>query len=316
VNKALVEAEDPSLYPNYPYSQTLAALCSFWSKVNPALRPANFRMYAGSVGALDSICRLFAANGSIALGYSPQFTEFKTFVTSSGGLYEPVPLDETLNYKFDENTLIEAISDRHSLIYIDNPNNPTGQVINLAQIEKILVKAVKMGVAVLVDEAYADYIDDCESAIALLHKYDNLLVARSFSKGYGLAGLRVGYAVCSEELQQYLWKAGMPFTVTSRNAKAAVTALMDQAFLAYSRDEVLSIKSKVLSSLRTLSVMETDPRTPILTLKDPSGSDLYKKLLGKGILTERGQEVGLNSQFVRLRVHRQSSRMIELLNRS
>ena len=308
VNKALTESEDSSIYPNYPYTETLKALSTFWSKICP-LKPSNFRLYAGSVAGLDAVCRIL---GSVSLGFSPQFTEFKGLAITNSGSYETV--ETAPDCKFDESRLIEAISKRHSLVYIDNPNNPTGQVISLKQIEKVLEKAKKSGAAVLVDEAYADYIEDSESAISLLKSHDNLIVVRSFSKGYGLAGLRVGYAACSEELQDYLRKAGLPFAVSSRSAKVAVTALADQDFLKYTRTEVAKIKSKILSKLTKLKIMETDPRTPIMALKDSGGANLYEKLLEKGVLTEFGPEVGLDEQCVRLRVHRECDRLIEILN--
>ena len=313
VKKAMLEAEDLSPYPNYPYTQTLEALSTFWSRIGQ-VKPANFRICGGSIAALESICRIFTANSAVALGFSPQFTDFKACVMGNGGLYETVELPRGANCKFNENTLLDVLGDRHSLVYIDNPNNPTGQVINLEQIEKILKKAEDKSIAVLVDEAYGDFIEDSESAIALLGKYENLLVVRSFSKGYGLAGLRVGYSVCSEELQNYLRKVGMPFTVTSRNAKAAIVALVDQDFIKYTRTEVAKIKGKILSGLTKLECLETDPRTPIMALKDRSGDDLFKKLLKKGVLTESGQDIGLDKQFVRLRVNQQCDRLIEILN--
>jgi len=311
VKKALSETEDPSHYPDYPYTQTLKALSSFWSKTSP-VKPSNFRMYGGSVAALDAVCRIFGQG--ISLGYTPQFTEFITVVTINGGLYESVNMAENPNCKFDEKQLIAAIDRRHSLVYIDNPNNPTGQVISLDQIEKIIKKAGEAGAAVLVDEAYADYIEDSESAITLINNYDNLFVARSFSKGYGLAGLRVGYLACCDDLQSYLRKTGLPFAISSRNAKLAVTALGDQDFIKFTRSEVLKIKPKMLSGLKKLKVLETDKRTPIMSLEDTSGENLFEKLLRKGVLTEFGPEVGLGVNAVRLRIHRQDEKLTEILN--
>ena len=82
-----------------------------------------------------------------------------------------------------------------NVIYLDNPNNPTGKIIPLEEIEEVVKKAAELDIAVIVDEVYGDFMSKENSSISLINQYDNLLIVRSFSKGFGLAGLRIGYVI-------------------------------------------------------------------------------------------------------------------------
>lgn len=313
-SKALVELDknlnlELQPYPQYPYNTLVEAIAEHWD-----LGVENVRLYGGSMPALDAITRVFVAEGSKVLGFMPQFVEFVACVNGMAGVYEDVKMLESPNCKFSAEKMIAALTEEHVLVYIDNPNNPTGQVIPLAEIEKVLVAAQKTGSAVLVDEAYGDFMEDSESAAVLLKKYDNLIVARSFSKGLGLASMRVGYILCSAEIMKYCDLVSFPFTVTSKAAALAEQALKEQEFLAKCREDIAATKTKLLNAQTTLTVLETDVRIPIIAFIDPKGRNLFKLLRDKGVLTEAGEDVGLDSTAVRLRVPPQADELIEIIN--
>ncbi len=117
-----------------------------------------------------------------------------------GATYDYVLLKKEDNFKFNEKEFIEKINPEYKVIYIDNPNNPTGQIIPLSSIENIVKEAAKYDIAVMVDEAYGEYMPKENSAVKLLNNYDNVIALKTFSKGFGLAGLRAGYAVLPEQL--------------------------------------------------------------------------------------------------------------------
>ena len=121
-------------------------------------------------------------------------------VTMSGGIFESYKLKPENNYKFIASEFIDLINDDLKLIYLDNPNNPTGQIIPLEAIEKVLKVALDKNIVVIVDEAYGDYMNENNSAVNLVPKYENLIVTKTFSKAYGLAGLRGGYIIQNEDL--------------------------------------------------------------------------------------------------------------------
>lgn len=130
---------------------------------------------------LEKINKFVIREGSKVLGYALQFSEYITEVRVMGGFYEYMSLKKEEDFEFNYEEFIEKINDSYTLVYIDNPNNPTGQVISLDVIEEVTKKALEEEVIVVVDEAYGDSMDIKNSAVNL--EYPNLIVVRSFSKG-------------------------------------------------------------------------------------------------------------------------------------
>ena len=123
-----------------------------------------------------------------------QFPDYVRAARTRGAKYKGVVLTPP-ELKMSAAKLLEHLNQDTEVVYIDNPNNPTGQVLPLADLETIVAQAQRQNTAVIVDEAYGDFVANENSAINLVTRYPNLAVARSFSKGWGLAGLRVGYGV-------------------------------------------------------------------------------------------------------------------------
>jgi len=130
---------------------------------------------------LEKINKFVIREGSKVLGYALQFSEYITEVRVMGGFYEYMSLKKEEDFEFNYEEFIEKINDSYTLVYIDNPNNPTGQVISLDVIEEVTKKALEEEVIVVVDEAYGDFMDIKNSAVNL--EYPNLIVVRSFSNG-------------------------------------------------------------------------------------------------------------------------------------
>jgi histidinol-phosphate aminotransferase len=137
-----------------------------------------------------------------------------------------------LKYGHDLDAMLRAIEDDTRLVFIANPNNPTGTFIDGPTLEAFLDK-VPRGVAVVLDEAYTEYLapEKRYDSIAWARRYPNLLVSRTFSKAFGLAGLRVGFAIAQPELTDLLNRLRQPFNVNTLAQAAAVAALNDRAFL-------------------------------------------------------------------------------------
>jgi histidinol-phosphate aminotransferase len=135
-------------------------------------------------------------------------------------------------YGHDLDAMLAAIEDDTRLLFIANPNNPTGTFVPGEQMEAFL-KKVPARVVVVLDEAYTEYLDASQryDSIEWTRRYPNLLVSRTFSKAYGLAGLRVGFAIAQPQLTDLLNRVRQPFNVNSLAQTAAVAALADQAFL-------------------------------------------------------------------------------------
>ena len=141
----------------------------------------------------------------------------------------------TASYGHDLPAMLKAVQssgDKAKLVFVANPNNPTGSYLQPAEIESFL-QAVPANVVVVLDEAYNEYLapEQCYDAIAWVKRFPNMILSRSFSKAYGLAGLRIGYGVAQPALTDLLNRIRQPFNVNSLAQAAAIAAFQDSAFL-------------------------------------------------------------------------------------
>lgn len=298
-------APPKELFCSYPAPDPgfINKIIDYWQDV-ALLSPDNIQLEVGTFGVIERLHKLFIDENSIVLGYSPQFSDYIQDVRCCGGVYEHIALKAENGYSFSCSEFVSAISSRYKLIYLDNPNNPTGQVIPLWQIEEVVKAAYDFGAVVLVDEAYGDFMDKEASAIALTGKYSNVIAARSFTKGFGLAGLRVGYAVMPKELLKPYSLVAHPFPVTSLSQYYAGLALQDPGFLQKCRKNIANTKAAISKSVRSMVIPATHPSTPILTLIHPNPEiDLYTEFIKRQVITTSGEHFpGLGANAVRLRV--------------
>lgn len=289
----------------YPHSVAVKdSIIAYW-KDYAKLDYKKIILCDGSVSGLYLLNRLFLEKGDKVLGYVPQFSEYETDVEMYGCKFDQALLKKERNYKFSAEDVVELLEEQHKLIYLDNPNNPTGQVIPLSEIEKVLQAAAKQNTAVIVDEAYGDYMPKENSAMQLVDRYDNLIVAKTFSKGFGLAGLRGGYLVLPEELVPYMGNITNPYTMSELSRSVAAQTIKDEAFLQTLMEKTKEIKQQLLQlPKKNLSVAETTDTVSIclLTHRNPA-IDLAEEFAKRRILVISGKDfhnIGKNS--VRLRV--------------
>jgi histidinol-phosphate aminotransferase len=169
-------------------------------------------------------------------------------VRTAGATPVPVPLT---NHTHDLDAMAAAITDRTRLIFVCNPNNPTSTVVDPAKLAEF-VATVPPHILVVLDEAYVEYIRDglVPDSLALVRRYPNVVVLRTFSKAYGLAGLRIGYAVAHEDIITALGKVYVPFTATSVSQAAAIACLDAADELLARTDAVTAERNRVSAALR------------------------------------------------------------------
>ena len=259
----------------------------------------------GSISGLYLLNRLFLEKGDHVLGYVPQFSEYETDVEMYGCQYDQVLLKKEKNYKFCAEDVLAVLNGQHKLVYLDNPNNPTGQIIQLTEIEKILTIAQQQNVFVIVDEAYGDYMPKQNSVMQLVDKYDNLIVVKTFSKGFGLAGLRGGYLILPLELVPYVRNISNPYIMSELSRSVAAQTIKDEDFLKVLMEKTRKIKKQLLSlALKNISVAETAETVSIclLTHKNPA-FDLAEEFAKRRILVISGKNFhNLEKNSVRLRI--------------
>jgi len=215
------------------------------------LQPENIMMGAGSSPLLLAAAMHFAKNGagSIISG-DPTYADLPDSAEEFNAKWVKVPL--TADYKLDLDAMEKKIDVNTSLVYICNPNNPTGTEVDTAKL-KAFCERVSKKVPIFIDEAYIDYVDDPKSATLMdcVKKGQNVMVARTFSKLYGFAGLRVGYMVAQPEmvktLNKYTNGAG---GISATSAKAALVSYQDTAFMQDALKKTVASKNFLYETLK------------------------------------------------------------------
>ncbi|MBW2341444.1 MAG: histidinol-phosphate aminotransferase family protein [Deltaproteobacteria bacterium] len=277
--------------PDPSYKDLKAKIIEFWSD-HADLKTSQIQIGHGSMEVLERLNRMFLDKNSKVLGYAPQFTGYVADIGACGAQYIPVVLRPEENFKLFVERLTEKINSEYSLIFIDNPNNPTGQMISLSDIEALLKEARDKDVAVIVDEAYGDYFEAKDSAVNLV------------GKGLGLCSLKIGYGILSQELSYYFNKVTPPFRATTISSYLAGIALSDQDFIAGCRKRVKIEKAKLINGLRERGyfIADTYEYCPILLLvHNNKDIDLGQALLSRGIVTVSGPDFeSLDKNSVRI----------------
>ena len=201
-------------------------------------RPDNVIAASGSESLLSSIVRAFLSDDDEVLTTEAAFIGFKVTAQSRGVEYREVPYRD---YHYDLAGLADAITPKTKIIYLANPNNPTGTIFTRGEFEAFYAR-VPERVLIILDEAYFEYARHvAEYPDSLRYRYDNVITLRTFSKAYGLAGIRIGYGLAHEELIGQLLKIKLPFEPSGLAQAGAIAALDDADFLA--RTLVLNARS-------------------------------------------------------------------------
>jgi len=207
-------------YPDGAATALKATLAGNWDIPVEAVMVAN-----GSDEVFALLAAAWIGPGENAVSIRETFSQYRYAVHLFGGKMHERPLNEG---RFDLDGMLQAINPNTRMVFICNPNNPTGTYRSHNEIDSFL-KKVPQDVIVILDEAYAEFADqpDFPDSKALLKKHPQLVVTRTFSKLYGLAGLRVGYAIGNPEIISGAQRASMPFNVNNLAQAAALAALSD-----------------------------------------------------------------------------------------
>ncbi|MFD5434565.1 histidinol-phosphate transaminase [Kitasatospora sp. NPDC127067] len=203
----------------------------------------------GSVGIAQSLVLATAGPGDEVVFAWRSFEAYPIVATVSGATPVPVPLKANGDHDLD--AMLAAVTPNTRLIFVCNPNNPTGNVIHRAELERFL-DAVPGDILVVVDEAYIEFIRDPEvpNGIDLYRDRPNVCVLRTFSKAYGLAGLRVGFAIAHEPVAAALRKVATPFGVSRIAQDAAIASLRAEEALLERVEALVEERTRVVAGLR------------------------------------------------------------------
>jgi len=237
----------------------------------------------GSSEIIDLASRVLLRPGSEGITSEGSFALFSIAIRASGG---KLILTSLRNYTFDLDAIARVVTPQTRIIYIANPNNPTGTAFGTAEFATFLQR-IPGDVLVVYDEAYVEYAErpDLPNARELFKQYNNLLTLRTFSKVYGLAGLRIGYGVGHPTLVAEMNKLRTPFNVTSVGQAAALAALDDTDHVRRSVESNCAERKRLYEALRGLGVTPVPSETNFLLVPiGPHAKALCDELLHEGVI--------------------------------
>jgi len=252
----------------------------------------NVILGGGSEGIMSTIMRTFLLSDDEIVSAANSFIGFRVLANASGRKVHWVPMK---NYRYDLEAMAEKVTDYTKIIYIANPDNPTGTYITREEFEEFYVH-VPERVLIILDEAYYEFAQSRDNyPDSMTYRYDNIITLRTFSKAYGLAGLRIGYGFAHDELIRNLMKVKEPFS-PSLIAHTAGSAAMDdikflEKTLAINNDGYIFLQ-KELTSLGIETIPSVANFLTSIWETNTQALDITQSLLKKGVIVRNLKAFG------------------------
>ena len=275
----------------------------------------------GSTELIYLFNEVFLEDGYEAVIPVPTFSEYKAAIERFGGNMTFLNCDSSKNFHLNVEELEKTISIKTRIVFICNPNSPTGVFYEKEDILRIIKFAAERNVLVFLDEDYIDFVDDGKrySMAEYVNEYNNLFVLRSLTKFFGLAGVRIGFGIGSPDLVKFLKKAKMPWSVNSLAMFATETAVKDTDFIKKSRLLVSKNRKEMQEMFKSIPWLKVYPsETNFLLVEiiqgDLNSTQIREGLAKKGLLIRDCKDFdGLNNRFFRVTVRRpdENKKLIE-----
>lgn len=279
----------------------------------------NIVISAGLDSVIDLITRVFFDYKDTFLMPVPDFFLFESYSERMGATPIFLHLDECKNFSWTENTYLKfnelLLKFRPKLVFLSSPSNPSGQVIPEEMLLKIIELAASYNTFVVVDEAYHEFVGEPGDSMAKYsHQYHNLMVLRSFSKGLGLAGIRLGYLICSnEDVIEALLLHRHHFPVTQLSLNIARIALKDKNHLFKTQENTNKRRELLFKGLKTLQSFKHIPsHTNIFMLKNKflPAIELDKRFKRRGVIVSPINMPGVNqNDYLRITIRTEEDNM-------
>ena len=230
---------------------------------------------------IQQIARLFLEVGDEALSVTPTFSMYGHIVGLVGGKYLETPLND--EFTLDAHRILSMATPRTRMLFLCSPNNPTANQFDLDAIRFLVEEFPGL---VIIDEAYVEFAE--YSVVPLLGKFENMIVLRTFSKAFGLAGLRLGYAAASLEVAEGISKAQLPFPLSSVALRMGLKMLSNVDMVKRAVKRVKIEREKLIEKLNGIDGVKAFPSQTnfVLFQTDLSSGEAYRLLLRKGILVK------------------------------
>jgi histidinol-phosphate aminotransferase len=265
---------DLNRYPEACFPELLEALSDYTGVPTEGIICGS-----GSDEVIALINQAFVDPGDVIVSHSPSFSMYEIWSSIANANYVPVP--DLADHIPDLDSIIQKANELDAkIIYLCNPNNPTGYTFSREQILKVLNSVSAL---LILDEAYIEFFG--ESSVDLLKKYPNLLILRTFSKAFGLAGIRCGYALGNKDIIDVLYKVKGPYNLNVMTQKIAVLALKNRDKILSHLGEIRSERETIKSELESLKTLKIYPSgSNFIFFETPLAQAIYQKLLDNNIL--------------------------------
>ena len=292
--QAMIEAmEESHLYPHQKYAELIELIAE-----RERLSPDHIILGGGSTEVMNMIIRAYGTMGPIVVS-DPTYFDFIHYAELANCDLEHVPLNNT--FEHDLESTEQHVTPQTSLVYICNPNNPTGSITSKGGL-LAFCKRFSEKVLVVVDEAYFDYVEDSSyaSMVDLIRQDSNVIVTRTFSKIFGMAGLRVGYGMAKPEIIERLKRVEMNFaSISYPSLKAAISSYTDMSFFRTVREKNRSVKAYLCTQLENMGYNYIPSHTNFVLFKvKRPAQDVAEDFKGNNILVRPFQF--RDSQWIRV----------------
>ncbi|HZG55114.1 histidinol-phosphate transaminase [Paenibacillus sp.] len=280
-------AEQANIYPDGASVLLKDAVAALYG-----VDPEQIVFGAGSDEVILMIARAFLSPGDETIMADRTFPQYRHNAEVEGATVVEVPLKDGTH---DLEAMLAAVTDRTKIVWVCNPNNPTSTIVTADEVESFLER-IPSSVMVVLDEAYVEYVVDPRfpNALELIKRYPNVVTLRTFSKAYGLAGLRIGYGIGRAELIRSINQVREPFNTTSFAQAAALAAVQDQAFIASCREANAAGIVYLREQFDRLG-LKSFPAHGNFVLVDCArdAKTVYEELLKKGVIVRGGHTASI-----------------------
>ncbi len=274
VNKVLSQYKQFNIYPDDGQEKLRKLLAEYVGTDAKYIVAGN-----GSNQLIDLLIRLLVNKGDEIINLTPTFGIYSFSTKLCNGTLVEIPRDDDFN--IDIAKVKSAINKRTKIIFIANPNNPTGNLMP----KKDIIELLETGMPVVVDEAYYEFSG--QTVVPLMKKYDNLIILRTFSKWAGLAGLRIGYGLFPPPIADFILRIKIPYNVNAAAIAAVTESLKAADYLMDSVRKLIDERKRLFTRLQKidwLKVYPTQSNFILCRVANVEAKELYKKLQAKGIL--------------------------------
>jgi histidinol-phosphate aminotransferase len=288
-----LERIDPRMYPQEEEAETKVALGKYLK-----ISPTSILLSNGSDPLLSFITQLFSEKGDSILSIYPTFGMYRVLANLRGTKYLEISLND--DFSLDVQGILDAATSNTKILFLCSPNNPTANQFNIQDVRALIEEFQGL---LIVDEAYAEFAD--YSIIPLINEYDNLVVIRTFSKAFGLAGLRFGYAICNPDFTVTLSeKAQLPFPVSTLILELVKTLLDNKEIFDEALHNLKRERSKLIDRLNNITGIKAfDSKTNFILFKTVKNPDeIYQSLLDRGFLIRKIGEILNIKSYLRMTI--------------